>query len=107
VLNILARFALARRYFGGLRCRIFPSSYYQGTGHVARIRTARFKQRRRQLPETFEGAAAALPEGDAAPTQHYDLSVLSLEELNEFERIVKKATGAGRGEGGEASPEGA
>ena len=42
-----------------------------------------------------------------APTQHYDLSVLSLEELNEFERIVKKATGAGRGEGGEASPEGA
>jgi hypothetical protein len=39
----------------------------------------------------------------AAPTQHYDLTVLSLEELNEFERIIQKATGAGRGEGGEAS----
>jgi hypothetical protein len=44
---------------------------------------------------------------DAAPTQHYDLSVLSLEELSEFRRLVEKTTGAGRGEGGEASPDGA
>ena len=37
---------------------------------------------------------------DEAPTQHYDLSVLSLEELSECDRILQKAAGAGRGEGG-------
>ena len=40
-----------------------------------------------------------------APTQHYDLTVLSLEELRELEQIIQKIAPAGRGE--RPSPEGA